>query len=223
METPKLENIDAENVEDLLEVLEKSFNIKFVGNELAGINDLGEFCDHISNKLQLENSNDCTSQQAFYKLRNSISGKLDIDKNEITRQRKLQEIFPKKERKSNIKKVEKALGFKMNILTSPAWIMFSLIAIFLLSFICFFFNWKIAVSGLAFSLVGFRLADLMANDLELENVEELVKKVVRNNYLQSRRDHGTFNNKEIEKVLMDLFCIELGFEKNELTRDTKFL
>ena len=111
----------------------------------------------------------------------------------------------------------------MNILTSPAWIMFSLIAIFLLSFICFFFNWKIAVSGLAFSLVGFRLADLMANDLELENVEELVKKMVRNNYLQSRRDQGTFNKNEIEKVLMDLFSNELGFEKNELTRDTKFV
>ena len=223
MEILKLEHIDAENVEDLLEVLEKSFNIKFVGNELAGIRNLGEFCDHISNKLQLESSNDCTSQQAFYKLRNSISVKLEIDRKEITRQRNLQEIFPKKERKSNIKILEKALGFKLKILTPPAWIMFSLIAIFLLSFICFIFNWKIAVSGLSFSLVGFWLADLMANDLELENVEELVKKMVRNNYLQSRRDQGTFNKNEIEKVLMDLFSNELGFEKNELTRDTKFV
>jgi hypothetical protein len=219
----RLKNIEAEDVENLLGEVERSFNIKFSGNELAGVRSFGELCDHITHKIQLENSNDCTSQQAFYKLRDAISLELEVDKKEITKQKKLEEIFPKKSRRSNLKKVETKLGFKLEILTSPGWVIFPLIAIFLLSFIFFFFSWKVAISGLAFSLLGFWVANLTANEIELENVEELVAKMVRKNYLQSRRKQQTFNKIEIERVLTDWFIEELALDKNELTRDTKFV
>ena len=117
MDDFKLENIDIEDIEDLLGEVEKSFNIKFVGNELIGVKNFGELSDHIINKIQLENSDDCTSQQAFYKLRNVISKELEIDQKEITRQRKLEELFPKKVRRSNLKKLEQKLDFKLKILT----------------------------------------------------------------------------------------------------------
>lgn len=69
----ELNNIDPENIEDLLVKVEKSFNIKFVGNELIALLTFGELCDHIVNKIKLDHSDNCTTQQAFYKLRNAIS------------------------------------------------------------------------------------------------------------------------------------------------------
>ncbi|TCC86972.1 hypothetical protein EZ428_22465 [Pedobacter frigiditerrae] len=223
MEDFKLENIDHGDIEDLLEEVEKSFNIKFVGNELIGIRNFGELCDHITKKIQLEDIDDCTSQQAFYKLRNVISTELSVNQKEITIKRKLEELFPKKIRRSNLKKIEEKLGFKLKILTAPNWVMFPLIVIFLLSFICFFFSWKIALSGIAFSTLGFWMADMTANEIELENVGQLVERMTRENYLQSRRKQETFNKKEIEKVLRDWFSDKLGLEKTKLTRDAKFL
>jgi len=104
MEDLKLKDIDSEDISDLLKEIQKSFNIKFEENELAYITNFGELCDHIINKLQLENSEDCTSQQAFYKLRNAISTELEIDKKEITRQQKLEKILQKKTRRSSLKK-----------------------------------------------------------------------------------------------------------------------
>jgi len=223
MKDLKLKDIDSEDISDLLKEIEKSFNIKFEGNELAYITNFGELCDHIINKLQLENSEDCTSQQAFYKLRNAISTELEIDKKEITRQLKLEKIFPKKLRRSNLKKLEHKLGFKLKILTSPGWVILTLLAIFLLSFICFFFNWKFAVAGIAFSLIGFWVADLTANELAVETTGQLAEQMTRENYFKSRRNQNTFNKKEMEMILIDWFSDKFALEKSELVRDAKFI
>ena len=64
----ELKDIDPEDIEDLLVKIEQSFDIKFEGNELVHAKTFGQLCDHITNKIQLLNSADCTTQQAFYKL-----------------------------------------------------------------------------------------------------------------------------------------------------------
>jgi hypothetical protein len=218
-----LENTDPDDVTDLLVEVQKSFNIKFEGDELMGIKNFGELCDHITNKIELENTDDCTSQQAFHKLRNAISTELEIDKKEITRQSKLEGFLPKQIRRANLKKVERKLDIKLKILTSPNWVMFPLLAILLLSLICFFFSWKLALSGIGLSILGFWIADLTANEIELETVGHLVEKMTRENYLKSRRNQETFNKKEIEMILTDWFSDKLALEKSELTRDAKFV
>ena len=80
----ELKNIDSEDLEELLKKVEASFDIKFGAAELANISTFGQLCNHISNKIQLEHFNDCTSQQAFYKLRDSISSTLQIDNKSIS-------------------------------------------------------------------------------------------------------------------------------------------
>jgi hypothetical protein len=52
---------------------------------------------------------------------------------------------------------------------------------------------------------------------------EIAEKMTRENHLQSRRNPKTFNKKEVEKVLQDLFSVEFDLEKAELTRDAKFV
>ena len=78
----KLRDIDSEDIEDLLLRVEKSFGIKFAEKELFHVSTFGELCDHITNKMELENSEDCTSQQAFYS--RAIASSTGIDKSACT-------------------------------------------------------------------------------------------------------------------------------------------
>ena len=153
----QLNNTDPEDIDDLLLQVEKSFDIKFAPAELSHCTTFGELCDHISNKIELENSEDCTTQQAFYKLRQSICTVLSFNVNDLTTKTLIIEILPRANRITKIKKLEKYLGFKLGILRPKHSISGSLIFILLASIIglfflledwCFrtfhFYNWALA-------------------------------------------------------------------------------
>jgi len=219
----KLKNIDPDDINDLLVKIENSFDIKFNDTELKHISTFGELCDHIANKFQLENFDDCTSQQAFYKLRDVISSTLQINKKIITTNLSLADILPRQSRRSQTRKLEEQLGFKLNILRPPHWVITILLILLLASFIGFFFNWQIGFSGLLLSIAGFWFANKLRNELDLQTVGQVAKKMTRENYLKSRQNPKTFNKKEIEKVLTDWFSTEFGLDKSKLTRDAKFV
>jgi hypothetical protein len=94
--------------------------------------------------------------------------------------------------------------------------------IILLSLIGLCFNWQIGLLGLAISISGIWVANKKGNELEICTVGEVAKKMARENYLKSRHNSKTFNKNEIEKILTDWFSNELGLDKNQLTRNTKF-
>lgn len=183
----------------------------------------GELCDHIANKIQLDNFDDCTSQQAFYKLSDSISSTFQIDKKKITTNFSLADILPRQSRRSRTRKLEQQLGFKLNILRPPHWVTTTLVIFLLASFVGLFFNWQIGLSGLMLSIAGFNFANKIANELDLQTVGQVASKMARENYLKSRRNPKTFNKNEIEKILTDWFSAELGLDKSKLNREAKFV
>lgn len=217
-----LENIDGEDMEELLVKVEKSFDIKFGDTELIHISTFGELCDHIITKIQLENSDDCTTQQAFYKLRNSILANLDLQNKTITPDTLLFDILPRRGRLSATKRIEKHLGFKLSILRPPHFVTGILAIISVTSLVGLFFNWQIGLVGLAFSIVGFWFAKKIGKELDMETVGQAAEKMTHENYLKSRRNQKTFNKSEIEKVLTDWFSKDLGLDKSKLTRQVKF-
>jgi|SRR5690606_30403182 len=219
----ELKNIDPDDISDLLVKVEKSFDIKFGDTELMHISTFGELCDHIANKIQLDNSDDCTSQQAFYKLRDTILSTLQIDNKTISTNYSLADLLPRESRRSRTKKLEKQLGFKLNILRPPHWVTGTLVIILLASLVGLFFNWQIGLSGLVFSIAGFWFANKIGNELDLQTVGQVAEKMTRENYLKSRRNPKTFNKNEIEKVLTDWFSNDLDLDKNKLTREAKFV
>lgn len=217
----QLKNIDSEEIEYLLVEVEQSFGIKFIENELAHIKTFGELCDHITNKIELENSDDCTSQQAFYKIREAISTTLQIENKIITPNFPLVKILPRHKRRSTIKKLENHLGFKLKILRPPHLIMGILSIIFLASLIGGYFNWRIGLLGIIFSYNGFWISVRIGNELDLKTVGEVAEKMTRENYLKSRRNQNTFNKNEIEKVLTNWFSVYFDIEKRHLTREAE--
>jgi hypothetical protein len=223
MKDNQLRNIDTEDIEYLLEKVETSFDIKFVGDELLHITTFGQLCDHVADKIQLVNLVDCTSQQAFYKLREAISLTLQLDKKMVSPDSLLKDLLPRQDRRSRIKNLEKYLGLKLNLLRPPRWITGTFVIMSLASFFGLFFSFGIGFLGLVFSIGGLRFANKTGNELDLKTVGQVAEKMTSENYLKSRRNSNTFNKKEVEKVLTDLFSKELGIEKIILTRDAKFI
>jgi hypothetical protein len=218
----ELKNIDPDDIDDLLLKVETIFDIKFVGDELFHIKTFGQLCEHVANKIQLDNSDDCTKQQAFYKLRDAISSTVQIDKNKISPYTTLKELFPRPIRRLQIKILEQHLGFGVNILRPPLWLSRTLFIILLASTIELFFYWQYGLLGIVFSIAGLLVVFKIGNELDLQTVGQVVEKMTRENYLKSRRNPRTFNKSEIEKVLTDWFCNDLNLDKSKLTRETKF-
>lgn len=221
MKDIELKNIDPEDIEDLLVKVEDSFDIKFADNELAHVQTFGEMCDHIKGKIQLENTDDCTTLQAFYKLRTAIATTLQLDRHELTTDTLLADLLPRRTRRTRTKKIEHELGFKLSLLRPPHFVTGFLALLLLASFIEVFFNWQLGLAGLGLSIGGLWLAGETANELDIKTVGQLAEKMTRENYLKSRRNPKTYNDNEIEKVLTDWFSNDLGIDKTKLTREAR--
>lgn len=215
-------SINTEDANDVLMVFAKSFNLEFTDNELAHIKTFGELQDHLANKIKLEHSNDCTSQQAFYKLREIIADILQIDKRQITPKTSLYALFPKANRRAQIKRLEQGLGFKLNILTAPSWLIGTLSIAALIAIIVLFFNPLIGLGLLGVSIISSIVAHQIANEFNTKTLGQLAEKMTREYYLKSRRQPNTINPRELEKILYDWFTEHLGLEDHELSKETRF-
>ena len=213
----KLENIDLGDLEDVVMKLEDSFEVQLTGIEILKINSFGELTDVIKEKIVFESEESCTSQQAFYKLRNVIEKEFGIEN--LNLKSKLSEIFPKKERLLKIKQIEGKLDFKLKI-TQPKSIFLKIFAYLLLSSLLFFIiNYKIASILFMASIIGIWTLHKFGKELNTNTIGELAEKMKRENYSKVRRNKNTINKNEIEKIIIDTFSIELDLKKTELTRN----
>jgi hypothetical protein len=219
----KLSNYEDEDIFDVVFKLEKSFGLEFEKDIFYGVKTFGDLCDIITSKVQSENSDDCTAQQAFYKVRNAIAATQLIDKNSILPATQLQDIFPGDERRQKINKLQIVLGIPFTILDIKSWLGWTIIIGIVASLILFFFKWQLALSGLLFFIaVGWTANKFFAKEFELKTVRQLTEKLVRENYVDIRRNKGTINRQEVLKVIIDTFSNELDIDKAYLIKNDKF-
>ena len=138
MKTYKLDRTDLENIEDLIPSIEKMYKFKFETAELSEVKNFDQLCELIIDKINLENVESCSSQQAFYKLRKYLDKENIYKKDDLTLETNLEDIFPRKNRIRTVKQFEIKVGFKLNILAAPSYIQLCL-AIRFFSFDCFSF------------------------------------------------------------------------------------
>ena len=215
----KLDNIDPEDFGDSILKLEKSFGIKFADNSMKGAKTFGDICYIIESQINLTDKNDCTAQQAFYKVRKTISLTQNFDGSDIAPKTKLEEIFPRSNRRQNVKNFQQALGFSVDILTMKTWLALTIAAGFILSLATFFFSWQYAVSGLIFFIVFTWTVSKFSKELNVSTVRELTEKVSREHYSLARRQNGTVNRNEIVKTIQDVFIADHLLKREHLTKD----
>ncbi len=221
--TYELYNVDPDDISDVLVKIQKSFSIKFGNTELKDVSTFGELCDIIISKVPADNSNDCTTQQAFYKLRNAILGSLNHDKASITTDTDLQNLLPRHIRRNVVKAVDQKLGFDTELLRPKYSVTWILAIILFASFIGLFIFWQLGLIGLALSIAGLTVATKFANELDIKTVGQFSEKIARENYIKARRTTGTANKREIVKKVKELFIAELGLEDHQLERQSSFV
>ena len=213
---------------DVLPIIETSYGIQFRENELKGVRTFGELCNIILSKITYQDTNDCTSQQAFYKLREAIVISCNIDKDTIKIDTPLAPLFPKDGRKKKINAIEKQLGFKLKILSPKGFIAGILAITLVLSFLGIFIALAFKLFHISmyalFTFIGsiflMKIANLLGREFDVSTVGELAEKMTMEHYLASRRNTTTINKSEVVKNIEKLFISKLCLDMKEIKPET---
>ncbi len=221
MKNYKLGQYEIEDLEFALSDFEKQYGIHFNQDELNSIKCVEQLTEAISNKFDYESSSDCTSQQAFYKLRNVLN-KLNTGNQNIKPDLELAELIPRKDRIQKVKEIETELGFELNVLQPKNWIFYSAIFLWIGVILLFFFHFFYALILAIFNYYFFGFIFKKGKEFKVSTVEELVNKIVMENYFRVRRTSNTINKIEFKKVVLEWFSDRMDMDKEEL-KSAKFI
>jgi acyl carrier protein len=221
MKAKKL-NIDPEDVEDVLLKIEQSFDIEFKSEELKSVKTFGDLNAVVLSKISGENTNDCTAQQAFYRLRTTIS-KLNNSEIDINPQTALASIFPTEIRKQSVKNLEKELDIKLDILMPKLLIIRLLTLLLIVSFIALFLKPTYGFVGIVLSIILFEIAYKRGNEFSVYTLADLARKMSKYNYKKSRRHPLTVNLEEMKTLIKSIFVESLSLKNDELSDETIIL
>lgn len=217
-----LNNVDPEDMDDVLRKIQNSFDIRLANEDLREVKTFGSLCDTIVEKVKHKSGDACTTQQAFYKLRNAINATVAADKELIKPQTRLSDIFPRDTRLQVIAEVEKEMGFKMNLLKPKGSVVFIFSLILGVSIIGLFFYPALSSAGLILSAAGLILAGKFGKEMPVKTLGDLAEKIAREHYRNCRRNAQTVNRNEVTQKVKELFVHDLYLEPSVLTRDSKF-
>lgn len=219
----KLDNYEDDDIFGVVVKLEKSFGLKFEKDAFYNVQTFGDMCDIFTNYIQGDNLDACTTQQAFYKVRDAIATTQLMDAKSITLDAKLEDIFPRDNRRKRIKELQKELNIPLKILDIKSWLGWIIFIGIVASLITFFFKWQYAITGLLFfAAIGWTSYKFLAKEFKLTTVRQLTEKLARENYVDVRRRKGTINRLEVLRIIIDTFSNGLGIDKAYLTRNDKF-
>jgi hypothetical protein len=212
--------IDGEEAIYMLDSIEKSLDIKFAATELDHISKYGEFLDAVFIKIGDNHADDCTSQQAFYQLRNVLVSVLGLERKNILPMTFLKDIMPRRNRLKIVRCIEHQLGMSISILRAPYIITTFLWLTILSSMIMVWSNWwLLCLTTLIISSVGIKISNKYGKELRFKTVGQFVESMTRDNYKKSRRNPESHNREEVEKIVATLF----GLDKHQMTRDAVFV
>ncbi|NHA06725.1 YtxH domain-containing protein [Mucilaginibacter sp. HC2] len=217
-----LNNVDPEEIGDVLVKIERSFNIRLDDTSCKDVKTFGKLCDIVVEKVKQTNNDSCTTQQAFYKIRNAINSTISPPKELIKPQTKLADIFPRDTRLQVIAEIEREMGFKINLLQPKQGIVGTFLFVLLASAVGFFYQPVMALIGAIVAITGLMLAGKFGKELKVKTLGDLAEKVAREHYIKCRKDASTVNRNEISQKVKELFTADLYLEPSVLTRDAKF-
>jgi hypothetical protein len=219
----KLSDVDPLDITDVILKIEKSFDLKFDDNSFKDVKTFGDLCDVILGEIKLTDSESCTTQQAYYKLCGAISKAINLDRRYINPETDLSNLISRANRRKVISVIDNELGFKTGLLRPKGWIIITFILLVIASVIKCFFGWQIGLAGLFLSISGLNIAHVFGKEISVRTVGDWARMISRENYLKVRRHSGTFNRKEVEQIINDLFTDQLTLDPKFLTRNTSFV
>lgn len=216
MNAPNL-RIDPEDLSmDILPQIEKSFGVTFQQKDVADVYTFGQLCEVVRSKLPAQTANDCTTQQAFYKLRRALE--LHTQAETIHPDVLLVDILPVgRQRRRMVAAIERELDMKLNLLGIPPLFLGIGCFLLLLSLGSLFFHLTYGLIGVACSIAGLRLADKLSTYLTIPALRDVAERMSSRYYRASRRHPDQVNPQEITGRMQYLFTKDYGIDLLELT------
>ncbi len=214
-----LESIELQDIEVTLTKLHKSFGIHLSSNAFETVKTFGDICQIFEKNIPYKNEESCTTQQAFYKVRNAIVLSQNINRENIRPCTHLAEIFPRIGRRKKIKAFQNELAIPITLLTMKTWLLLAIFAGFLISFGTFFFSWKFALIGILICLIFNWVATKFQQEIDSISVGDLAVIIAREHYMHIRRNPNTVNKNEIMKVIQCSFIADHDLELTDLEQD----
>jgi acyl carrier protein len=222
MEVYKLNNVDPRDMGDVLMKVQRSFNIELDNEGLKEVHTFGHLCDLIIDKINLNQSDICSTQHAFYKLRDAIAHRAGMDKCAIKPQAKLSEIIPSDNRLEFISEVENELGYEFNLLQPRKWVTSVFVLLLAASILGCFYNWQLGITGILISAISLKFSGKFGKEMHLKTVGDLANKISKESYLRCKHNRCTINKNEVEQRVRELFTNELKPEPIAIRRNTHF-
>jgi hypothetical protein len=217
-----LKECDGDDISDVIQKLEKSFGLRFHKDAFLKVTTFGEFCDVFQEYISSTHEDTCTTQQAFYKLRDSISILQQIDKMQIQPDSQLTGLLPKKDRRKKVRRLIRDLGIRIRVLENEGWIHTVWVSSFIGSLVYLFFDWKIGLTGLISLIVVEKILRRLAMQFRVKTLAQLSELLTKQSYISMRSRHGTVNRNEVTQIIVDTFAEDLLIDKSLLAREEKF-
>lgn len=208
--------IDPEDWDEVLGQVEDSYDIKFGENDLFHVKTLGEVIDVIEKKIVGKDVQDCTTQQAFYKIRSILTVQLDLPPASVGPHSSLEELVPRKDRRRIFGDMESTLGVKLNVFRLKGWLSLFLTILLVGSLTAFIWSTQVALVGITMFAVFLWISLSTTKELNVATVGHVAERLSQRAYRLMRRDRGTVNRKEIRRKLKSLFKDEFGLEDGQL-------
>nr|WP_293835124.1 hypothetical protein [uncultured Arsenicibacter sp.] len=206
MNTP-LNKFDPEELNDWILAVEKSFGIEFAEGEIMATT-ADELHAAIMAKLPEWSDNSCTSQQAFYKLRQAL--RTVSSHHDIRPSTALSMIFPKQERHAAVRQLEHELGVSVHLLKPPDWLVTCLFLCLPASPLLLFFSGPLFVTVLFSAIGGLYFAQSLGRQLSVSTVGDLTNRLCQEHYQAFRRKPGTVNRQEVDMICRQWFTKDIA-------------
>ena len=217
-----ISDIDPKSISDVLLRIERTFNIRFADEDLTHVKTFGALCDVVVEKVKQVQSDSCTTQQAFYKLRNAINAKKPIQKCELKPQTKLCELFPRDNRIEVVADLETEMGFHVNLLQPKRWIVYAFAGLLLAAIALSFFSNIAGFIAAGIAIAGLLLAGKFGKELKVKTLGDLAEKIAREHYLSCRRNASTVNRADVAEKVKGIFGDYLAPQASSFKKEARF-
>ena len=222
-----------DSVEMLVNV-EKAFGITISNFEAEKIATVGDIHTIVWRNVQGRQSMRCKSQQLYYKLRYILINKFQVERDDMEPDASLNDLFPKTNRRSLYRKLEKELQLKLPELTLPTlWtnsliitgiilIPGTLVAALVLVNSFDYTRWLylLPVLGIVLTLFFSNILDSVRTVFQPETVKTYVQKVLSLNYTTLTQESG-INRKEMEIMINNIIAETVGLEMEVISPEKR--
>ncbi|HAZ44258.1 MAG TPA: hypothetical protein DDW76_25920 [Cyanobacteria bacterium UBA11369] len=212
----------------LLEAIERSFKIKISDEEAVNIFTVEELYACVISKLGSNESNDCMTNRAFYRMRQALIYLTNLPKSEIAPSTSMESLIELRDRVKVWKYLSRYTGLRLPNLVRPTWMESAIVLIFLslmlLGMVLIFFGmWWVLVLSFLFLILAYKFTENYAVCFPeyCSTFGDTVKVILSMNFGKILADKGTWNQRDAWTALQFIFFVEVGVLPEEVKKEAR--